>query len=460
MASRSSSGIGVGITITLLGVLSLALFILTIVFYSKYQASNRQLISYQTEQDQYILRDEMSGDAVARIKDLAKTDRKSVVGYLLEATRMASQRVTGSGTDTPAQMFAKLDRVEGASSNNLLGVLASKDAQIADLGAKLAQADADRRTALQDLANESERVKRIQETHQKTIASLNGDLDKYRAEVEQYRASVNDAKMSMDRQIEKTRDDATAREAALAEKVRKLEGDNVQLLDRISKLQGEKTRDILKPLPESAHVDGQIMAINPAAQEITINRGLADKIILGMSFAVYSDATAIRPDPKTGEYPAGKATVEVINVGQSSSVCRVTSEVKGSPIVRGDVVANAIYDPNKVYTFLIDGNFDTNRDGVATPREADDIRALITSWGGKVVDDLSGNVDFLVLGARPVLPPRPDVRAPIALVQEYMRLDALAQRYDRLFEQAVATSLPVLNENRLYTLIGRRAGSR
>lgn len=460
MASRSSSGIGVGITITLLGVLSLALFILTIVFYSKYQASNRQLISYQTEQDQYILRDEMSSDAVARIKDLAKTDRKSVVGYLLEATRTASQRVTGSGTDTPAQMFAKLDRVEGASSNNLLGVLGSKDAQIADLGAKLAQADADRRTALQDLANESERVKRIQETHQKTIASLNGDLDKYRAEVEQYRASVNDAKMSMDRQIEKTRDDATAREAALAEKVRKLEGDNVQLLDRISKLQGEKTRDILKPLPESAHVDGQIMAINPAAQEITINRGLADKIILGMSFAVYSDATGIRPDPKTGEYPAGKATVEVINVGQSSSVCRVTSEVKGAPIVRGDVVANAIYDPNKVYTFLIDGNFDTNRDGVATPREADDIRALITSWGGKVVDDLSGNVDFLVLGARPVLPPRPDVRAPIALVQEYMRLDALAQRYDRLFEQAVATSLPVLNENRLYTLIGRRAGSR
>ncbi|MFN0133642.1 MAG: hypothetical protein ACKVW3_14080 [Phycisphaerales bacterium] len=460
MASRSSSGIGVGITITLLGVLSLALFILTIVFYSKYQASNRQLISYQTEQDEYIKSDERQSDPVARIKDAAKGDRKSVVGYLIEATRTASQRVTGSGTDTPAQMFAKLDRVEGASSNSLMGVLAARDASIADLSAKLAQADSDRKTALQDLANEAERVKKIQETHQKTIASLNSDLDKYRAEVEQYRASVNDAKMSMDQQVEKTRDDASAREAALAEKLRKYESDNSQLLERISTLQGEKTRDILKPLPESALVDAEIMAINPAAQEVTINRGSADKVILGMSFAVYQDSTSIKPDAKTGEYPKGKATIEVINVGASSSVARVTSEVRGAPIVRGDVVANAIYDPNKVYTFLVYGNFDTNRDGQATPREADDVRAMIVSWGGKVTEELTGNVDFLVLGERPQLPPRPGVSTPIPVVQEYMRLDAMAQQYDRLFEQAVATSLPVLNENRLYTLIGRRAGSR
>jgi hypothetical protein len=45
-------------------------------------------------------------------------------------------------------------------------------------------------------------------------------------------------------------------------------------------------------------------------------------------------------------------------------------------------------------------------------------------------------------------------------VGEYIRLDTLAQRYDRLLEQATSTSMPILNENRLYTLIGRRAGSR
>ena len=49
MASRSSAGIGVGITITILGVACLTLFILTIVFLSKYQATNRNLLAFQTE---------------------------------------------------------------------------------------------------------------------------------------------------------------------------------------------------------------------------------------------------------------------------------------------------------------------------------------------------------------------------------------------------------------------------
>jgi redox-sensitive bicupin YhaK (pirin superfamily) len=119
------------------------------------------------------------------------------------------------------------------------------------------------------------------------------------------------------------------------------------------------------------------------------------------------------------------------------------------------VIANALYDPRKVYTFLVYGNFDVNGDGRATAAEADQIRALIEGWGGKVVSDLSGNVDFLVLGQRPQVPPKPGAGQPIAVVQEFIRLDQAAQRYDTLFQQASATSIPVLNENRLYTLIGK-----
>ena len=56
----------------------------------------------------------------------------------------------------------------------------------------------------------------------------------------------------------------------------------------------------------------------------------------------------------------------MINVGDTASTCRVTSEVKGNPVVKGDVIANAIYDPNKQYKFVAFGNFDTNRDGLVT----------------------------------------------------------------------------------------------
>jgi len=39
-------------------------------------------------------------------------------------------------------------------------------------------------------------------------------------------------------------------------------------------------------------------------------------------------------------------------------------------------------------------------------------------------------------------------------VLEYIRLNRIVQEYDRIFQQAAATSIPVLNQNRLATLTG------
>lgn len=459
MASRSSAGIGVGITITLLGVLSLALFITTIVFLSKYNAAQRQLTQNIQDRESYVRQDEMQSDSVQRILDTARKDRKSVVGYLTDALHSTMNTVSGSGNDSYTDLTAKLKAIPGAESNNLIGVIHDRDQQIATLNAQLKDAEQARQTALNDRNNEVNRVKQLTEAHQKTIETLNADIDRYRGEVEQYRDQVAKAQDFMNQQIEKARAEGASTAAALGEKNHGLENENLQLKDQLAKLREQNKPNLLAPKSEAALVDGSVIGINPGANEVTINRGSKDKIILGMSFAVYSDAAAIKPDA-AGNYPAGKATVEVINIGENSSTCRVTHEIKGNPVVRGDVVANAIYDPNKVYTFLVYGNFDTNGDGVATPNEADDVRAMITSWGGKVTDELTGNVDFLVLGQRPQLPPRPRAEDPVAILNEYIRLDQLAQRYDRLLEQAQSTSMPILNENRLYTLIGRKPGSR
>jgi hypothetical protein len=460
MASRSSAGIGVGITITLLGVLSLALFITTIVFLSKYNAAQRQLTQNIQDSEAYVRQDERQSDAVQRILDTARKDRKSVIGYLNESLRNTMSAVSGSANDTYESLQAKLKSVPGAESNNLLGVIRDRDQQIAALNTQLKESNDARQTALADRNNEVERVKQLTEAHQKTIDTMNADIDRYRAEVEQYRNAVDQAKDFMTKEVEKARDEGTKTAAALSEKNRGLENENLQLKDQLAKLREQNKPNLLRPTSEAALVDGSIIGLNPSGNEVTISLGAKDKVILGMSFAVYSDAAAIKPDATTGNYPAGKATIEVINIGETSSTCRVTHEIRGNPIVRGDVIANAIYDPSKVYTFLVYGNFDANGDGVATPGEADDIRAMITAWGGKVTDELTGNVDFLVLGQRPQLPPKPRADDPPAVVGEYIRLDTLAQRYDRLLEQATSTSMPILNENRLYTLIGRRAGSR
>jgi hypothetical protein len=459
MASRSSAGIGVGITITLLGVVCLTLFITTIVFLSKYNATNRDLIQTNQQVAEYVRQDEMQNDAITRIRETAKRNNKSAIGYLSDSLRTAMQRTTGSPNETVEGLERRMQQIPGASGSNLVAVISDRDRQISDLNTRLEQADRDRQTALANQQNEANRVRQLQETHQQTIAAMNSDIERYKGEVDRYREEVSESRRFMDQRVESTRETAASSEAALNERVRNLEGENLQLKDQLARLRGEKRQDILTGLPEASLVDANVIAIDSSSNAVTIDRGRRDKMVLGMRFAVYTDQTAIRPNA-AGEYPPGKAVVEVINVGETSSTARVVSETRGNPIVRGDVLANAIYDPNKVYTFLVYGNFDANGDGMATPAEAEDVKARIVAWGGRVVDDLSGDVDFVVLGQRPQLPPRPDVGAPLPVLQEFMRLDAMATRYDDLFRQATSTSMPVLNENRLYTLIGGRPNAR
>ena len=113
-----------------------------------------------------------------------------------------------------------------------------------------------------------------------------------------------------------------------------------------------------------------------------------------------------------------------------------------------------MYDPTKTYKFVVDGLFDTDRDGVATRYERETLEALIEGWGGIIVAEIDGDVDFVILGERAVLPPPPGPGAPVAAIQEYVRLTQERNRYDDLLIKAGATSMPVLNANRLQTLIG------
>jgi hypothetical protein len=203
-----------------------------------------------------------------------------------------------------------------------------------------------------------------------------------------------------------------------------------------------------------------VVALSPTQGQVSINRGRKDHVQLGMTFAVYSGGAVIRPDA-SGNYPPGKASIEVVSVGETDSAARIVpgSEVRGNPVIRGDVIANAVYDPKKVYKFVVFGNFDADGDGIATPREIDDVKSVIDQWGGQVIENLAGDVDFLILGGRPVVPPTPGPGAPIDVVREWQRLNALAQQYDQLLAQAQTTSIPILNQNRLNTLIGRPAGA-
>lgn len=454
MAARTSAGTGMLVTFTLVSVLALTLLITTVIFYAGRRAALNRVADLSQNSVKIVREDELNGNDVPRIRPLAEAQKKSVVGYLVQQQQDLMQRVTGSARDTLDDLNKKLG--EDFGGGNLLGTLQERTAEIAALTKRVTDAEASAQRALADKEAEVARVKDIEASQAKTLTELNGQVDQYKAEVDQLRDEVASFKGELDTRVQRMRDDGAGREAQLAAELDKSQRQG--LLDRslIQRLQNELKGQRYVGQSEEALVDGKVIGLNAADSTVVIGVGRKQRLVLGTSFEVYGDGTSIRPDPATGEYPSGKASLEVIRLDDDSATARIIRERKGNPIVRGDVIANALYDPKKVYTFLVYGLFDANKDGRASLLEASDISALVTEWGGKVVDELSGNVDFVVLGQRPTLPPEPPATAPAEVVQEFIRLKRQSVKYDELLSQARSTSIPVLNENRLYTLTGQR----
>lgn len=455
MAGRTSTSVGMGVAITLLSVLSLALFICAVIFYGKYNKQKGEYDSLVNDSNQFVRTDERQNDVIRALTEEAKKSNKSLVGFLNDSLGGTMQAVSGSRRMTAAAFTERASKIPGADTRPLFGVIEDRDATIANLTRSLAEAEKARKDALDDRRAEVERMRDMTDRQKKSIDALTAEVDKYKQEVEEYRQGTNKVRAEMDEKIAKITADAQTREAELEGKIRKLEDEVIVQTGIISELRGKTQASLAKGTSEEALSDGKVLGANQGGNSVIISIGAKQKVRLGMTFAVYTDAKTIRPDPITGEYPRGKATLEVINVGDTSSTCRITSETRGNPVVTGDVIANPVFDPNKVYKMMLFGNFDVNGDGVATPIERDDLKALIESWGGKVVDELGGDTDFLVLGEKPTLPPRPPADAPVAVNLEYVRLVRISDQYDQLYQTARTTGLPLLNQNRLFTLIGR-----
>lgn len=458
MAGRTGIGIGLGSFITILSITWVGLFVTTVAFMAQRSAALKKYKDLQEKNDQYITEAEKSSDDVKQIQVAAARKQESLVKFLLEEQRDAMRMATGNEKNTIEAMQKTLESFPGGKNGNLLQVLRDRELELSTAKKNAEDAIKARDQALQDRQNEVERVKTIEDSHNKAIEAARNEVNTYKGEVDNLSADIESYKKDMEVRNEKIRADFQDELAERNARISELEKGS--LLDRttIARLQAELKGRTPGMTDEYSLVDGKIIGLDAAENTVYLDIGSKQKVNVGLTFEVFSEPTAIRPDPNTGEYPGAKASLEVIKVDRDSSIARITREKRGNPVVKGDVIANAVYDPNKQYTMLVYGNFDANRDGVATQQEAASVRTLIEEWGGKVVDELQGNVDFLVLGQKPTIPPPPPEGSPGALIQEYIRVKRIADQYDQLLQQAQATSMPVLNENRLYTLIGKRFG--
>jgi len=150
--------------------------------------------------------------------------------------------------------------------------------------------------------------------------------------------------------------------------------------------------------------DGNIVKVASRLQSVSIDLGSADGLTNNMTFAVYDR------DVTNFEENNFKAKIEVTRVDEYRADARITMENPINPILGGDHILTATWDPGFAVPIAVAGNFDLDGDNY------DDLEKLVRMIernGGKVVakHDLEGNIEgkidanvrYLVIGDAPVL---------------------------------------------------------
>ena len=285
-------------------------------------------------------------------------------------------------------------------------------------------------------------VKEMGDKVTKEKDTLNGQIAKFQKEHDD---KVGEIQKGWDSAREELNKNITT----LTERSTKLESTLKQKDTKIA----DQAREILRLTPAKAppialmpQADGKVLKVLEGQNLCYINLGSLDRVIPGLTFSVYASGI-----PESGE---GKAQITVTEVNESISLCRIDKQDPGNPIIPNDVVANLVYDPNRAFTFVVEGQFDLFGTGQPTAAGADEIKALVRKYSGRLADGVTAQTDFVVMGAAPPRPPKPADAASEQAKKVYEDQLKEWKHYEDVRNLASQMQVPILNTNRFLALIG------
>ena len=456
MAIRSGAGTGVIVSLVVFVLATVFLLVLSIVFYASNREQMELVNTAEANLNVFATSNEQSSDAVQTIIALAKESNQSVTSYLNSQVEDRNRMITGNPSSSTEDIRTELGSVLGNNSPLAITVdqlQRSLNSRQEEINANLLALN----EANQQIQSLEEQLASQVEFAASEVESVKEQWQDVQDESAQLNTKANDYFSTREERDSRLRGGFQGRIQQLETDVDELRIERARLQSTIDELRDKVDLGKMGEVNPATLVDGTVLEVS-TGDEVFIDRGANDRIILGMTFEVYDSPAQLRLD-QDGEFPAGKASIEVVKVGETTSTAKITRSTTSQPIVRSNILVNAIYDPEYNYTFLVHGNFDANGDGIP---EADNgfIQDQIRHWGGKVVADngaLPGDLDFLVLGIAPVEPAgKPPHGATPAMLDDYARQKRAFLDYEHLLEQARSAQVPVLTANRLHILTGQR----
>lgn len=450
MASRSSEGMGVMVALVIFILLTVALVLTSMLMYTKKEQARRQMEEATAALQDFIRPEEANRDEFKRL--LTARGRKSVVRHLVDESKAVMQRVSGKREQTLAALESRLDILGLGPGDVILDKLRE--------GQEALTAQRIQSSTLQDsldianarVVDEQQRREDVEAATRQRIEGLQIDIDRIQAMADSYRQQVEDAEAAMDTRVRDIRGryegqiaDLNSRSETDQDQIARLTDDNRVLKQRIKSV-------TIGTQDEGSLIDGYILNVL-TRNEVFIDLGRKDHVVLGLTFEVFSDPTMIRLDSMGNRAP-GKALIEITRITETASTARVIRSVPGQAVVDGDILVNDVYDPKKRYTFFVFGQFDLDNENGPSQRETESVVARIREWGGEIRDELTGDVDYLVLGRSPIKPPPLPLNPDPAQVRQWVAANRFYEEYQRYLNDARSLSIPVLNDNRIMTLLG------
>lgn len=444
--------------------------ILAIIFYSNRNQAEVALDNLTRKYNDVVRETSLTGPDVGALKEVRTSDRArfndrtTLLDVALAQRNALAARITGSEAATEADAIARTDEalasvaVNGQPAGSLLAAVDALRQQLAEATRKAEAADT--RNKELDAAAQA-----AAQQHQAQVAQLQQAVQAADARAAQAEGALASVTTTKEEAFTNLSGQMTEQARLAQDAQAQAAGQTTELQARISQLQKEITAyqqrlsDLRVPTQQVIQqADGRIVR-SPGEGIVFIDLGAGDQISPGMTFEVFDRLEGIpQPgsDANQDPMPKGKASIEVIRVQPGSAEARVIRVTPGQTITEGDLLVNLVYDKNTRYNFVVHGRFDLDRNGTATPNDAEVIRRLVTQWGGRVQPELNVNADFLVLGVEPELPDysQDELNSDPILRARYDQALAELDSYERFRNRAIELNVPILNQNRFLYFVG------
>ena len=203
--------------------------------------------------------------------------------------------------------------------------------------------------------------------------------------------------------------------------------------------------------------DGRVTTVDNTQHTVWINLGRKDGLRSQVTFSVYGKSNkGVARGPEDV-----KAKIEVVEVRDTSSICRILDEERDRPIGIGDVVFSPAWSAGLKEYFAFVGDGDLNKDGVMDGKDRKILKDLLANAGAEMDVEitneglrepadgkLSVHTKWLIVG---------DVGDPATAVNDQaklQRIQAVQAQHKLLVQEARELGIKIVSLKDFLTYIG------